>query len=49
MVFEKNIAIIESIQDWQPVKQESRTWTSKVSIFSGKECSKTETITFDED
>jgi hypothetical protein len=40
MVFDKNIAIIESIQDWQEIKKDSRTWLSKVSIFSGKESSK---------
>ena len=37
MVFEKHLAVIESMQMWTQAKESERTWCSKVSIFSGKE------------
>ena len=37
MVFDKNLAVVESIQVWdQSFKKEERTWRSKVSVFDGK-------------
>lgn len=49
MVFDKNLAIIESIQQWQEGKKEGRVWNSKVSVFSGKETQKLESISMEED
>lgn len=40
MVFDKNIAVIESVQLWKENKKDDRTWCSKVSIFNPKDSKK---------
>lgn len=36
MVFEKNLAIIESLQDYSSPKVEQRSWKSQVTLFNPK-------------
>jgi len=44
MIFEKNIAVIESSQLWKENKKDSRTWCSKVSLFNPKNPKGTEKV-----
>jgi splicing factor 3B subunit 3 len=49
MVFDKNLAIIESLQVWQEGKKDVRVWNSKLSVINAKEGKKIEAIDMDED